>query len=378
MERGLAGFYESGDWPYSEPNQPPLTILLFATLSWLWRTVYNVSWSLNDKIPIFPSSFIWFWEQKGMILLVKIPSILSDLGIGWLIYSYFRKKINRTLGLKLAAIWLFNPVSWYNSAIWGQTDGIVNFLGLFSVLTLLERKLILFSVFFTLCLLFKGSLAAFSPILLFIILKQKYPVKEFTKAIFSSVLTALFISFWFHPNLDLPLWIINLYINRILPGEIGYLTANAFNFWWLINPGKILDNLSIFGLPARVWGFLVLLSGIILILNYLNRKLTNQRVFASFSVVTFVAFLFLTRIHERYLFPSFPYLTLLLGFIPNLFFTYLLLSFTFLLNMYNLFWAPSFPPLEKALAITEVPVLFSILNIVFFFYFLRLLRSSKL
>ena len=29
FERGLKGFYESSIWPFSAPNQPPLTILLF-------------------------------------------------------------------------------------------------------------------------------------------------------------------------------------------------------------------------------------------------------------------------------------------------------------------------------------------------------------
>jgi hypothetical protein len=86
VERGLSGFYGSSDaddWEYSAPNQPPLSILMFAGVRVVWQVVENVSWWLNNNISIFPSPFIWFWEGRGMILLIKLPGILADLGVGY-------------------------------------------------------------------------------------------------------------------------------------------------------------------------------------------------------------------------------------------------------------------------------------------------------
>src|SRR3990167_10923077 len=131
LERGLNGFYgssDANDWPYSAPNQPPLSILSLAGLRVVYLAIENISWRLNNQFSFFPSTFIWFWEAKGMTLLMKLPSIFADLGIGWLIYKYFEKEGKHKLGLILSAVWLFNPIIWYNSSIWGQTDSIVNLL----------------------------------------------------------------------------------------------------------------------------------------------------------------------------------------------------------------------------------------------------------
>ena len=42
VERGLVGFYEGKDWPYSAPNQPPLTILMLTGVRVTWQAIENV------------------------------------------------------------------------------------------------------------------------------------------------------------------------------------------------------------------------------------------------------------------------------------------------------------------------------------------------
>jgi dolichyl-phosphate-mannose-protein mannosyltransferase len=380
-EQGLNGFYgspEAENWPYSAPNQPPLTILMYAGVRGIWQLVENTSWWFNTNLKFFPSAFIWFWEGKGMILLVKMPSILADLGIGYLIYKYLKDKNKVDLGIKLSAIWLFNPIVWYNSAIWGQTDGIVNLLGLISIFALLQKKLSRFGLFFTLSILFKGSLAIITPILFLVALHQKHSLKKWFFSILYSLFAILLISFWFHPYLDLPIWLINLYKDRILPGEIGYLTANAFNFWWLVNPGKVYDSATYLGLPARLWGFVITLTSLSGIIIWLKKGVSDKKLFFSLIMASLVTFLFLTRIHERYLYPFFPSATILLGFIPELWLPYIFLSLTHLLNLYNLFWAPSFQPLEALLRSSVLIQALSVINIATLIYLLRHLRTSKL
>lgn len=375
VERGLNGLYEGKDWPYSAPNQPPLTIMMFAGARVIWQTIESAAWWLNNNFRVFPSPFIWFWESKGMILLVKLPAILADLGIGWLIYKIIKKR--EKIARLAAIIWLFNPVIWYNSSVWGQTDSLVNFLGLIAVFSLLRKKLILFAVFMTLSLLFKGSLAIFVPVLLFVALRQKHKLDRWVQAVASSLGTIFIVSIWFHPKLDLLVWLVNLYKDRILPGEIGYLTANAFNFWWLVDPGRILDSTIFLGFPARFWGLMVALGGIGGIIYWLRKKLTDKRIFASLVLVSLITFLFMTRIHERYLYPFFPVATVLLGLVPGLWIPYVVLSATHLLNLYHLFWAPSFAPLEALYQSPWLAQSIAIINILTFFYLLRLFRAQK-
>lgn len=376
-ERGLAGFYEGIDWPYSAPNQPPLTILMFAATSVIWQTVENASWWLNNSFPAFPSPFIWFWESWGKILLVKLPSIIADLGIGWLIYRYLAKR-KKKLAFLATVVWLFNPVIWYNSSVWGQTDSVVNLLGLISVIALLRKNLYMFSVFVVLSLLFKGSLAMFVPILIFIAIKQRHTVAKWLNSSLLVLAMVLLTSVWFYPHLDFFSWLSNLYINRIFPGEIGYLTANAFNFWWLVNPSKILDSAIYLGLPARVWGFVSIIGGVGAVGYWLRKKYSDKKMFLSFVLLSLVSFLFMTRIHERYLYPFFPYATILLGFIPGIAIPYIVFSITHLLNLYHLFWAPSFAPLEALYELPSFAQIISLVNVVVFFYLLRLFKPTKL
>src|SRR5258706_1255910 len=366
--KGLNGFYEKTGFQYSIPNQPPLYIILFALTSFLYQTIYNFSWYLNSHFGFFPSAFIWFWQQSGNIILLKLPGIFADLGIGYMIYHIFKSKNKQNLGFNLAALWLFNPITFYNSAIWGQTDTIVNLLGLMSVYFLINKKLVKSLLFLTLSLLFKGSLAIFVPILFFFALWQKYELKTWMKAILISGIATILITVWFHPNLNLPVWLLNLYTKQILPGEIGDLSANAFNFWYLINPGKVLDSIKYFGVTAHFIGYITTLSVMAVAIFKLQKQKTENRLLFSLAIVAMTSFLFMTRIHERYLYPFFPVATILVGFKKKFLIPYLILSFTFLLNMYNLFWAPGIFVFENILKTSGLPNILTVINLVVFVY----------
>src|SRR3989344_7181185 len=93
-------------WPYSAPNQPPLTILMFGAVMWLFQTIDSGARLFNDKFSFFPSTFIWFWEARGKDVLVKLPSVFADLGIAYLIYKYFIKLNKQKTALMLSAAWL--------------------------------------------------------------------------------------------------------------------------------------------------------------------------------------------------------------------------------------------------------------------------------
>ena len=55
--------------------------------------------------------------------LIKIPPILADLGIGYLAWSMVRELGGRDrLALAAAAVAVLNPISWFDSVVWGQVD----------------------------------------------------------------------------------------------------------------------------------------------------------------------------------------------------------------------------------------------------------------
>lgn len=55
--------------------------------------------------------------------LVKVPPILADLAIGWLVWSMVRELGGSDrLALGGALVAILNPVSWFDSVVWGQVD----------------------------------------------------------------------------------------------------------------------------------------------------------------------------------------------------------------------------------------------------------------
>ncbi len=368
ITRGPVNFYEGKEWIHSAPNQPPLYVSLFALTAFKQNTTYNLIHWANQHLSVFPSKIIWWFDTWGELYIAKMPGIFADLGIAGCIYFYFHKK--KKTALILSTLWLFNPISWYNSAIWGGTDSIVNLMGILSVLFLFKKRLTPAALFFVISVLFKGSLLLFIPLWLLIAVKQGFTQKQWLKATLYSFVLFLIVIFPFHPQLDAPIWFFNLYTGVFLPGEIGSLTANAFNFWWIVDSGKTLDSTLFIGLSARVWGIIITLLGYAYVLwrSYKNRDESN--LFTSFALISLISFLFMTRMHERYLYPFFPFATFALGSISWLWVPYVLLSITHLLNLYHLFWAPGMPQVEAWYLNPSFMVILSILNLVIFAYLL--------
>ena len=55
--------------------------------------------------------------------LIKVPPIISDLALGWLAWSMIRELGGRErLALAAAFVAVVNPISWFDSVVWGQVD----------------------------------------------------------------------------------------------------------------------------------------------------------------------------------------------------------------------------------------------------------------
>ncbi len=374
LTRGPNGFYEQENWTYSAPNQPPLYLVLFGSTAFFQNTINtSIHWA-NDHISVFPSKTIWWFDSWGELYIAKLPGIFADLGIAFVIYKLIKAK----KGLILATVWLLNPVSWYNSAIWGGTDSIVNLIGLVSLSFLYKKKLESSAVFFTLSVLFKGSLLIFAPFWLLVAFRQKFTMREWKNTILMCLLVFLLFSLPFHFSLNMPIWFFNLYTQRFLPGEIGTVTANAFNFWWMASPSNVLDNVTTFGISMRIIGLAITIVLAIPLIKRILKSPVKINQFIIFAVLSFVSFFFMTRIHERYLYPFFPLATVSLAFFPWLWVPYVLLSLSHLLNLYNLFWAPGIPSLESIYTNPSLPQALSILNgVILLVVFVFLLVSKK-
>ncbi len=324
-------------WPHSRPNQPAGSILLYMASFRLNSKVDYLIKTINLKVTWFPSRVVWWWEDHGQLVSIKLPSILADFAIAWAILALGKLYGVPVMSKKIALIYLINPALWYNSSFWGQTDSLVASLALWSIIFLFQRRLSWSAIFLGLSLATKASWLPILPLYVVWWLRHHLP-KLYLLALAPLIVIGLFLPFHFHG--DLPLWLYNLYSQRILPGESNFATVSAFNLWHLVFGQRLVPDSfwSVNLIGAVVCGLIVAYAMVAL-----WRRATPQK-FLYWNLVIFMSvFLFASRMHERYLYPAFGLLSALGLFSSWVGGGYLVLSLTYMLNMYYGWWAPSLP-----------------------------------
>jgi dolichyl-phosphate-mannose-protein mannosyltransferase len=96
-DHGLYGFYGRGFFIDYSPG--------YLYVLWLVGVVGNIAGGVGD--------------------LIKIPPILGDLALGYLVWSMTKELGGRERMARIgAAIVVFNPITWFDSVVWGQVDSV--------------------------------------------------------------------------------------------------------------------------------------------------------------------------------------------------------------------------------------------------------------
>lgn len=357
---------------------------MFAGVRKLYEGTFGFLSFLHFKAHAFPGSALLYLEQNLYPAMLKLPAILSDLGIAWIIYKIlFELTKKRKPAIIGAAIWLFNPVIWYNSAVWGQYDAVINFLALSSFYLLYKKKLLWSMLLLAASLYIKASLLIFVPAFLVIALRQKYELKKWLIAAGSSLLALGLATFPFSRGEPFG-WLYNLYVNKVFVDQLHSITANAFNLWGAVNgihiaPQLFPESTPLLGLTYQYWGYILFAVFYIPSLWLVYKKQDIKTIVWSLAVASFSSFMLLTNMHERYLYPLFPYFTILLILIPEIFANYAAVSIISLLNMYNFWFVPNIPSIADFMLAKNnlFPRILSGINfLLFLFYYLRFVRYN--
>lgn len=342
-------------------NQPPGSLYIISSMYYaniqLSKVILKITDAKEGSLQWINSAFI------NMIL--RLPSIGADLVLGFLIYKLVLSFKSQKNALLASSLFLFNPAVIYNSSFWGQMDSLNNLFFFLSLFSLVKKRIFLSIIFFVLSLYIKLSLVFLVPIVGYYWI-QMYKPKY--KKLFLSLATGAAIIF----ILTLPIsstphnWLWT-YLTQNSLGEMQHITNFAFNGWWFlfmpfISIGKTTDVFSFseislhnsplsseifWGLPLTTWSLVIfgILSLIIFYKVIKNswKKLLPEQIFLSCSIVILIAFLFLPRMHERYLYPLFAVLSTYIGLTNRFVWVYILLSILNLVNLY-LVWHPFLPP----------------------------------
>lgn len=275
------------------PNYPPFSLFIFGIATKVYQ--------------IFSPDV-----ENGTMLfryLIKTPAMLADIIIGIIFFFVFYRLKRPKAGLGAAAVFLFNPAVWFDSAVWGQTDVLFSFFILVSVLMFVRNAQLYGGIFAALALFTKVQAIIFAPLLGLVSILQ---IKRFYRSIIGLliVISALSLPFIFSGS-GIQLW----YVFSSSVGFYARVSQNAYNFWWAMYLDAANDlndsDMFAFGLSYYRAGLItmLLLYVVILarfILTWLRAKSESVRCEAIFAAATLCSlsfFLFNTQMHERYLFP---------------------------------------------------------------------------
>lgn len=361
LRNGPGGIYERDFYPIygtMTPTYPPLSIYMFTVSEWMYETLNKTVWWLNLNIPIFPSNFIYVWEdQDTQPAFFKVWAIAADILIGFTVYKFSKKLTKDTRWwLFSAAMVIVNPAFFYNSAYWGQLEAVpIAFLLLAFYFLFYSPRHILSALFLSLALLSKQTSIIFVP-LFSLAYFLKFGWSKSLKGLAVSAITAwiLFLPFYHRGNLlTFPF---TTYLAKIKTGSgSDFVNDHAFNLWRLGPESfqKTSDS-GVFGLGLTysAWGYLVFgCIYVLVLLKLAKRKVDTTLYFRAAVIVMLGGFLVLTRMHERYLAPAIAFM--IVGFVGRRawIWGFIFLSLFHFLNLYHNWWAPRWPILVDWLSV---------------------------
>lgn len=298
-------------------------------------------------------------QSQPSTLLLKMPSILADLGLAWVASEFAvritppsvaRAKVVRTV---VAAAVLFNPAVFWVSSVWGQADTLGNFLLLASLMVLFtDRGRFVREVVGMALLGFavavKPQVAIAFPAVAFALvwwhLRGGRPLRKRGVELLKGATSGLtFFLAWGATGIPFGLGIL-----ETLDRYGGHTSINDFTGMWSYNLWGVLGPwehdlqgdsvLYIAGIPSFYFGLLLFAIGISLVMWQAWRALkaglpeTTVLLFTA-AASSAMAFALLTRMWERYLLVPIVCLAPLL-FFRRLWRPYAVLSFALLVSEY--------------------------------------------
>lgn len=302
-------------WRYSPPNYMPLGTLMFGGLYWLFEHKFWLA-QLHNFIKIPPSFFIRYFYNHGHILLLKLPSILADLGLGVIVYQLILKFTKNTktalLGL---GFFVLNPITIFLSGAWGQTDSLVSLFGMTAFLLLLSKKQFLSLPFLFLSLYLKPGWAILVPLYLFLLFHLRVERKQIIKGVLISFFLFFLVTLPFSGNKIISFTNKVFFVRLPISAKAdAAASASAFNFYSIfLQIDRSLSSTKIVGFSARTIGLIAFIFINFASFSFIKKQKDKLlAIVAGIFIVGFGSYIFLTGMLERYFFASFAPLVILM------------------------------------------------------------------
>ena len=371
-KNGLSGFYERDFFHDYTPG--------YLYVLWVVGTIGRAAGDIGD--------------------LIKVPPILADLGIAYLVWSMIRELGGRDrLALLGAVVVMVNPILWFDSVVWGQVDSVGVLFLMLGLRALWHDRPERAAIFAVIAAIVKPQLGILIPIVAVVTIRRAlrpvphdpdvaasasrwreleaqtgHPLRIVTTGI-AGYLTALVLCLPFGLSVielspAAPFFASGLLDQIALAGGgYPYLTVNAYNAWAIV-PGDLGVSLAaggqwvcdaanlpadrcgagiaqFGGVPAVVIGAALLVVVILTVLWAVWRHPDRLTITVGLAVIALAFFAAPTRVHERYGFPFFALGAILFAVSWRWRIAYVVLTVATFANMYVVL-TTIYPPADPA------------------------------
>jgi Gpi18-like mannosyltransferase len=334
--------------------------------SWSRNLADNGPWnfynetSFTDYAPGY-MWVLWLLGEANQLLhftndqyeyILKLPSIIANVASAYLLYRLLE---GQKPGLRLAAtaLYVLFPAALLIGPVWGQVDSILAFFLLLSVYYISRDKPVHSAVAFTIGFLVKPQAIAALPFLALWIIRDNWGDWRrlaLCTGVPLAVLIVLIIPFFEYE----PWRLIGVLYDAT--NVEGYRVNSfwAYNFW---NVGGLFDQgfrcdlpghcapdaearaTEWYGIATRYWGLALFASAITFILVSMRNARGTGYLALGVALSMMAFYVFLTRMHERYIFAAFLPFLLAAALIHSRFLwgMFIVVAFTHFVNLYHVY-----------------------------------------
>jgi len=314
---------------YSETNfvdYPPGYMFVL----WIFGQIYNLSVAAFGGV-----------GSIALMVIIKAPAVLADIGIGYLTYLIARRTWASGKAFLAVAIIAFNPAVWFVSAYWGQADSVAAIFLVWALYLAVTERFEWAWAALSVAVLIKPQPLVVWPMLLFWQVRRQGWTWRLALIPLIGLVVGYVGSLPFSPGSD-PAGVWQwLYLRYHTGTQVyPYNSANAFNLYSIARDMWQSDTARIFGIQQWVLGVILFVS-LSVAITMRQWRLTGpgapangeRAVYAAWFLALLGLFILTTRMHERYMFSALAVAPLLWNMGRTQRIGIVVLSITFVINL---------------------------------------------
>ncbi len=229
--------------------------------------------------------------SMGFAIFLKIPAVLADLVVVFLIYYLANRKYNQYISAIFAGAYAIVPTFFFLSAGWGAYSSIGALFLLLSLTAILDRKYVASIIYFSVALLFSTEVLLLAPLflayLVYVFFKSDDYKMGISITLTSSIIVMYLISIPFilsHFTAGHPFIVVSRYCQAFL-AHAGF-TENAFSVYGLFGLGAANANVASYVFNGIFVGLMIVAT---ILAFFKSRSRLDLLLLAAFTFVfTFV------------------------------------------------------------------------------------------